>query len=80
MIQNDLVALRRRLAGPAALVDFTVLEDLQADGYTDYLALMVKFDDGPDDSSGRGNGIVTSWTTRWPEGFVDDDIAALLRV
>ena len=80
MIQNDLVALRRRLAGPAALIDFTVLEDLQADGYTDYLALMVKFDDGPDDSSGRGNGIVTSWTTRRPEGFVDDDIAALLRV
>lgn len=80
MIQNDLVALRRRLAGPAALIDFVVLEDLQADGYTDYLALMVKFDDGPVDSSGRGNRIVTSWTTRRHEGCVNDDIAALLRV
>ncbi len=80
MIQNDLVALRRRLAGPAALIDFTVLEDVQAEGYTDYLALMVKFDDGPGDQTGRGNGIVTSWATKRPDGFVDDDIAALLRV
>ena len=80
MLQNDLVALRRRLVGPAALIDFSVLEVLKADGYNDYLASMVKFDDGPADASGRGNGVVTSWTTRRADGFVDDDFSALLRV
>lgn len=80
MIQNDLQALRRRLIGSGALLDFAVLEDFKEDGFTDYLALMVKFDDGREDASGRRNGIVTSWTTSRTEGFTDDDIVALLRI
>jgi len=80
MIENDVQTLRRRLTGPAASLDFPVLDDLAGEGFTDYLAFMIGFDDGPPDLSGRGNGIVTSWVTRREGGFVDDDIAAMLRV
>ncbi|MGZ0190296.1 MAG: hypothetical protein ACKVH0_20220, partial [Alphaproteobacteria bacterium] len=80
MIQNDLSVLRRKLVGPETLLDFNVLDDLHAEGMTDYLALMVKLEAGSHDDSSRGNGIVTSWTTTRPDGFADADIAALLRV
>lgn len=80
MIDNEVHALRRRLTGPAAVRDFLVLDDLHAEGMTDYLALMVRFDQDPIDGQGQGNGIVTSWTTKRSNGFVDADIQALLRV
>lgn len=77
MIQNQLSVLRRRLAGPAALLDFPVLDDLAADGMTDYVAQLVEFDTNHDDVR---RGIVTSWATARPNGFVDADIQAMLRV
>lgn len=80
MNQNDVPALRRRLTGPAALRDFPILDDLHDEGMTDYLALMVRFDRDPMDGDGRHNGILTSWTTKRPSGFLDTDIQALLRM
>lgn len=81
MIQNDLTAIRRRLVGPAALRDFAVLDDLEQEGMTDYLALMVRFRETPnDDAAAHGGGIVTSFATKRPNGFTDADISALLRV
>jgi adenylate cyclase len=80
MIENDLSVLRRKLVGPEALLDFTVLEDLHADGMTDYLALMVKLEARSHEDRSHGNVIVTSWTTTRTYGFADADIAALLRV
>jgi len=79
MIENDLPALRRRLVGPAAYRDFPVLDDLFEEGMTDYLALMVRFDNDANLSM-PATGIVTSWTTTRPNGFIEADIAALLRV
>jgi len=79
MIENGLPALRRRLEGPAALRDFDVLDDLAEAGMTDYLALMVRFDH-PTALDVQSTGIVTSWATSRPSGFVEADIAALLRV
>lgn len=78
MIEQDLPVMRRRLTGPAAIRDFEVLDDLAAEGMTDYLAVMIRFDAEEGDDVARG--IVTSWTTSRPNGFVDADIQALLRV
>lgn len=39
-------ALRRRLSGPSAQADFPVLQELAADGVTDYVALPLLFSDG----------------------------------
>ncbi len=62
-------SLRRRLVGPAAVLDFPVLEELRAEGMTDYLALPLPF-------TGRIGG-VTTWATTRPQGFGDAEVARL---
>jgi adenylate cyclase len=62
-------ALRRRLAGPACAMDFPILQELRADGVTDYLALPLLFTDG--------SVHVVTCTTRQPGGFTDAQIAGL---
>jgi adenylate cyclase len=42
VLVNDLRHLRRRLTGPEKLLDFPVLDDLEAGGYTDYLMTSAK--------------------------------------
>lgn len=78
MIEQNLPVMRRRLTGPAAIRDFEILNDLEAQGMTDYLVVMIRFD--AEDSDEVARGIVTSWATTRPNGFVDSDIQALLRV
>jgi adenylate cyclase len=51
---------------------FPVLDDLRAEGVTDYIALPILFIDGTINAS--------SWTTRQPGGFSDDELAALRAV
>lgn len=48
---------------------FPFLDDLRTEGATDYIALPMPFLDGSIHA--------TSWTTRHPIGFSDDDIAAI---
>lgn len=48
---------------------FPFLDDLRAEGATDYIAVPMPFLDG--------SVHATSWTTRHPGGFSDDDIAAI---
>lgn len=61
--------MRRRLTGPDALLDFPVLEDLAAEGYTDYAILPVRFS--------AKQPIAISLATRAPEGFSEADITSL---
>lgn len=79
MIRERLPALRRRLVGVEAQLDFPVLKDLAAEGATDYFAFAVPFGDA---AAGRGvaDGLVGSWVTDRPTGFSDADIRALMRV
>jgi adenylate cyclase len=58
---------RRRLGSPEVAVDFSILPELKAQGFTDYLALRLPFTDGT-------NNAITLATTR-PSGFSDDDVA-----
>ena len=62
-------AIRRRLADPNCVMDFPILEELRAEGVTDYLALPLFFTDG-------AIHLVTC-TTRQPGGFTDAQISAL---
>ena len=62
-------AIRRRLADPGCAMDFPILEELRAQGVTDYLASPLFFTDG-------AIHVVTS-TTREPSGFTDAQIAGI---
>ena len=67
-------ALRRRLArGDPA--DFPILEELRAQGQTDYLALVHRF--AADGVIGEMDCVCSSWTTDAPAGFADGQVEAL---
>jgi adenylate cyclase len=62
-------AIRRRLADPGCAMDFPILQELRAEGVTDYLALPLFFTDG-------SVNLVTC-TTRQPSGFTDGQVAGI---
>ena len=62
-------ALRRRLADPDCAMDFPILQELRAEGLTDYLALPLFFTDG--------SVQLVTCTTRQPGGFTDRQIAGI---
>lgn len=74
MIQRRIMSLRRRLAGPEAMLDFPILEELRAAGATDYYAFLIPF------GSGENDGLVGSWVTDRKRGFLDADLRALHRI
>ena len=68
-VVRDAAPLRRRIADPDGPDDFPVLEELRAEGVTDYLALPLVFTDG--------TAHAVTWTTTRPGGFTDAHITAL---
>ncbi len=74
MMETDTLKLRRRLAGPNAVIDFPVLEDIKKQGGCDYSAFLTHF------SQGKLDGVVGSWTSDRSEGFSDAHIAVLDRM
>lgn len=65
--------LRRRLEGPEAKLDFSVLHDLKARGATDYFALPVNGAFGP-------RSYMAAYVTDRPGGFSEQEIADLSAV
>jgi len=66
--------LRRRFCqGEAA--DFYGLDDLQKEGHTDCLAFVQRFP--REGAIGEMDAVYSHWSTRHPEGFAEDDCAAL---
>jgi adenylate cyclase len=63
--------VRHRLDDPEGK-RFPFFDDMRAEGVTDYIALPIRFIDGTINAS--------SWTTRQPGGFSDDELAALRAV
>lgn len=51
---------------------FPIIDELRAEGVTDYIALPLLFVDGTNNAS--------SWTTKQPGGFTDDQLAALRKI
>ncbi len=72
------VYLRRRLCGPGAQLDLPLLDELAAEGATDYFAEVIRFG-GVGDAS-RGTGIAWSFATDRSDGFAEDDLALLRAV
>ncbi len=77
MVQTGAGELRRRLASDARL-DFPVLHGLQAEGHTDYLALVHRF--GATSIIGEMDCVYSSWITSRAGGFAESDVAALRRL
>ena len=61
--------VRRRLVDPGCPNDFAIVDELRAEGVTDYLIQPLRF------SNGETHAV--SWTTIRPDGFSKTDIAAL---
>ncbi|MEI2387335.1 adenylate/guanylate cyclase domain-containing protein [Breoghania sp. JC706] len=80
LVESGSDVLRRRLAGPTAVVDFPLLQDMAAAGYTDYLAMITRFDTATSLSNGKNSGIIISWASDRAGGFTDSDILALRRI
>jgi adenylate cyclase len=76
MLRDRIPNLRRRLAGPDAMIDFSSLEAIRDEGMTDYLAYIVSFGE----AVGVNAGVIGSWATDRDSGFNDADIASLLSI
>jgi len=64
--------LRRRI-GPGHVEDFPVLADLRAEGQTDYLVLIHRFE--AEGVIGEMDSFYSSWTTDMESGFTDEQIS-----
>jgi adenylate cyclase len=81
LLQSGAEILRRRLTGPERLLDFPVLEDLAAEGYTDYVVIGTSlFSETLSEASGRGRGVFAVWASDRPAGFSADHLASLKRI
>ncbi len=77
LLQNGETELRRCLqAGEPA--DFSMIADVAKEGATDYFAIVHRF---PGEGAiGEMDCFYSSWSTKTPDGFRDEDIAAIRRL
>lgn len=81
VIHQGAAAVRRRLDDPNALMDFGVLHDLKAIGATDYIALPLRFTQGPATSAdGRSNISFITFATDRAGGFRPDELSYLMEL
>lgn len=76
LLQTGESLLRRRL-NATTKDEFSIFPDLLAAGMSDYVAIISRF--AAEYVIGEMDGVYLSWTTRSPEGFSDEHIAALQR-
>lgn len=72
LYMSNATRLRRRLTSPEAIAEFPVFADFAREGATDYLAVKSMFA-----AAGAGEGVLSSWLSDRPDGFTDDELAAL---
>jgi adenylate cyclase len=77
MLQTGESFWRRRLNG-AIEDEFSVLPEWRTEGMTDYVAMITRFAD--EGIIGEMDAVYSSWATREPEGFREDQIATLKRI
>jgi len=66
--------LRRRI-GLGEVEDFSILEELRAEGQTDYIVLIHRF--AAEGAIGEMDCFFSSWTTDAPGGFSDEEVVIL---
>ncbi len=74
MIERKLDVMRIRLESSDGPKEFPIIQDLKADGITDYLAFTIDF------LMLGGRGMMGSWSTDVEGGFSEGDIEHLLRI
>lgn len=83
-IHQGAAAVRRRLDIPNAVMDFGLLPELKANGITDYLALPMRFTQGPnmpDTPENRFRNLsFASFATDRPGGFLPADLSYLMEL
>jgi adenylate cyclase len=72
LVFREGVEIRGRTDDPAAAARFPIVEEMRAEGVTEYVALPLRFTDGSVNAS--------SWTTKQPGGFTDEQLNALRSV
>src|SRR5262245_7007167 len=77
MLKTGASLLRRRLTADNQ-DEFSLMREWLADGMTDYLAIISRFAAGG--VIGEMDGVYSSWATRSPDGFSDEEMAALERL
>ncbi|MEM7303302.1 MAG: adenylate/guanylate cyclase domain-containing protein [Pseudomonadota bacterium] len=80
MLDHEISVLRRRLTGDNQQLDFPILEDLMNEGDTDYVIISTEFITRAKLKSRNKSGLFVSWASDRPNGFSDDDIAALQKI
>lgn len=82
ILEHNVPMLRRRLTGPEKMLDFRLLEELAAEGLTDYLAIATDLGRPLPDSPAPtlDHGIICSWATDAPDGFTKAQLADIMRV
>jgi adenylate cyclase len=78
MIASGTSCMRRRLDDAAAAPEFPILKTLQAEGFTDWLALLFRFGWPVENAEGGGLGLAISYATQRSGGW-DDGAVVLLR-
>ncbi len=77
MLETGAATLRRRVSKESG-AEFPFLGDLYAAGMIDYFAVIDRF--GADAIMGERDGVYSSWVSDTPQGFAENDIAALRRL
>ncbi len=80
MLESGVYVLRRRLTGPEKLLDFGILEDLAAEGVTDYFIVGNNLFSRSHSKNEMRRGMFVSWATDREGGFSDGDLTALQRI
>jgi adenylate cyclase len=80
MIMEHLPRMRRILQGPAAVVDFPVLQELAERGFTDWYGAVSGFEADSILEQPGSLGMASSWSTDRPEGFSDENLALINRL
>lgn len=75
LLQTGETSLRRRLEIRANDESFPILDELRAEGQTDYVAMLNRFD--AKHAIGEADGVFSSWCTDRRGGFADAEVAAL---
>ncbi|MCC7049014.1 MAG: adenylate/guanylate cyclase domain-containing protein [Alphaproteobacteria bacterium] len=78
LLQSGQRRLRRRRGDDYRQGEFPILDDLFAEGVTDYLAYVVPFTDVA--RAGDADALSSSWCSDRPEGFTDEQMAVLDRI
>lgn len=83
-VTRSVERMRRRLEGAGAMKDFPLLEDLHAQGMTDFLLLSVSYDgfrgpmeDREAEATIKRSGMICTFATGRPGGFSEEEIRTL---